>query len=106
MYFFSSNVFDVVGPTTVIRNDGVILIAALVLASAAAQAGSSRNLTMASNDPPAVAEAKGADEATERAAVEAPKFVERPAAVETKAEEPTAEPAKPVAEKDVRNTES
>ena len=77
-----------------------ILIAAMVLASATAQAGSSRNLTMAANDQPAAAEApKGADKVTEQpTASEAPKFVERPAAVETKAEDPMAEPAKPVAE--------
>ena len=77
-----------------------ILIAAMVLASATAQAGSSRNLTMAANEP-VVAETRGADKATEQPAVEAPKFVERPAAVETKADEPKAEPAKPVAEKNV-----
>jgi hypothetical protein len=67
----------------------LILIAAMVLASATAQAGSSRNLTMAANDQPAAVEA------------EAPKFVERPAAVETKADEPKAEPAKVVTEKSV-----
>jgi hypothetical protein len=80
-----------------------ILIAALVLASATAQAGSSRNLTMAANDQPAAAEApKGADKVTEQpAASEAPKFVERPAAVDTATEAPKAEPAKPVAEKNV-----
>ncbi len=78
-----------------------ILIAALVLASATVQAGSSRNLTMAVNNPPAVAETKGADKATEQPASEAPKYVERPAAVETKAEELKAEAAKPVAEKNV-----
>jgi hypothetical protein len=78
-----------------------ILIAALVLASATAQAGSSRNLTMASNDPPAVAETMGADKAADQTAVEVPKFVERPAAVETKAEELKAEPVKSVAEKNV-----
>ena len=78
-----------------------ILIAATVLASATAQAGSFRNLTMAANDQPGVAETSGVDKTTEQPAVEAPKFVERPAAVETKADEPKAEPAKPVAEKNV-----
>jgi hypothetical protein len=79
-----------------------ILIAAMVLVSATAQAASFRNLTMAANDQPAAAEMpKSADRGTEQPAVEAPKFVERPAAVETKAEEPKAEPAKPVAEKNV-----
>jgi hypothetical protein len=83
-----------------------ILIAAMVLASATAQADSSRNLTMAANDQPLAAEAskatdKAADKVTGQPAAEAPKFVERPAAVETKAEDPKAEPAKPVAEKNV-----
>jgi hypothetical protein len=79
-----------------------ILIAAMALASATAQAGSSRNLTMAANDQPAAAEApKSADKGIEQPAVEAPKFVERPPAVETKADELKAEPAKPVAEKNV-----
>jgi hypothetical protein len=77
-----------------------ILIAATVLASATAQAGSFRNLTMAANEP-GVAETSGVDKTTEQPAVEAPKFVERPAAVETKADEPKAEPAKPVADKNV-----
>jgi hypothetical protein len=84
----------------------LILIAAMVLASATAQAGSSRNLTMAANDQPVAAEApkatdKAADKATEQPASEAPKFVERPAAVDTATEAPKAEPVKPVAEKNV-----
>jgi outer membrane biosynthesis protein TonB len=80
----------------------LILIAAMVLASATAQAGSSRNLTVAANDQPAVAETKSADKTTEQpAAGEAPKFVERPAAVDAATETPKAEPAKPVAEKNV-----
>jgi len=80
----------------------LILIAAIVLASATAKAGSSRNLTMAANDQLTVAETKATDKATEQpAAAEAPKFVERPAAIDTKAEEPKAEPAKAVAEKNV-----
>ena len=49
-----------------------ILITALVLASATAQAAGTRSLTLASNDEPAAA--VGAD---------APKYVERPAAVDT-----------------------
>jgi hypothetical protein len=64
-----------------------ILIAAMVLASATAQAGSSRNLTMAAND--------------QTAAAEAPKYVERPSAVDTATEAPTAEATKSVAEKNV-----
>jgi pullulanase/glycogen debranching enzyme len=79
----------------------LILIAAMVLASATAQAGSSRNLTMAANDQPGVAETQGTDKAREQPAAETPKFVERPAAVETKADEPKAEPAKVVTEKSV-----
>ena len=79
-----------------------ILIAAMVLASATAQAGSSRNLTIAANDQPAAAETpKATDKATEQPAAEAPKFVERPAAVDTATEAPKAEPVKPVAEKNV-----
>jgi hypothetical protein len=81
----------------------LILIAAMVLASATAQAGSSRNLTMAANDRPAAAEAPEAmDKGTEQpAASEAPKYVERPAAVDTATEAPKAEAAKPVAGKNV-----
>jgi hypothetical protein len=83
-----------------------ILIAAMVLASATAQAGSSRNLTLAANDQPATAEApkntdKATDKGTEQPATEAPRFVERPAAVETSTRTPKAEPAKSVAEKSV-----
>jgi hypothetical protein len=74
-----------------------ILIAAMVLASATAQAGSSRSLTMAANDEPVAAEQPKATEPA--TSTEAPKYVERPTAVETKAEEAKAEPAKPVAEK-------
>jgi hypothetical protein len=73
----------------------LILIASMILASATAHAGSSRSLTMAANDEPAASQPKAA----EPAATEAPKYVERPAVVETKADEPKAEPAKPVAEK-------
>jgi hypothetical protein len=90
-----------------------ILISAIVLASATAQAGESRSLTLAASDEPtAAAPAKAAEtpkaaeasQAIEAPKAEAPKYVERPAAVETKTEQPTAtqsnaEPAKPVAEK-------
>jgi pullulanase/glycogen debranching enzyme len=68
------------------------------LVSATAQAGSSRNLTLASNDPPAIAETKGADKTTEQTATEAPKYVERPAPVHTATEAPKAESVKTVAE--------
>ena len=73
-----------------------ILIAAMVLVSATAQAGGSRGLILASSDQPAATEQL---KAAEQAAVEAPKYVERPAAVETKAEQPQAEQAKPAPEK-------
>ena len=73
-----------------------ILIAAMVLASASAQAGASRSLTVASNDEPvaAVEQAKEAPKAVETPNAEAPKFVDRPAPVNTTTEAPKAEPAK------------
>jgi hypothetical protein len=83
-----------------------ILITAMVLASATAQADVSRGLTVASNDEPAAveqakpAEASKAVEATKH--VDAPKYVERPAAVDAKAEPPKIDAVKPVAEKDAQ----
>lgn len=81
-----------------------ILITAMVLASATAQAGVSRGLTLASNDEPAAAAEQAKETAKEAPktieapnATEAPKFVDRPAPVTTEA--PTAEPAKAVADK-------
>jgi hypothetical protein len=85
-----------------------ILITAMVLASASAQAGASRGLTLASNDEPAAAveqakeapkEApketiKEAPKAVETPSPETPKFVDRPAPVNTTTEAPKAEPAK------------
>lgn len=71
-----------------------ILITAMLLASATAQAGGSRSLTLASNEPPAAAEAP---KATPAPAAEAPAYVARPAAVGTATEAP--ETTKPVAEK-------
>lgn len=60
-----------------------VLIAAMVLASASAQAAGSRGLTLASNDDPApVTQAAPAPTA---APADAPKYVERPSAVDTKA---------------------
>ena len=77
-----------------------ILIAAMVLASASAQADSGRSLTLASNDEPAAAgQAKASDNSVEQQPAETPKFVERPAAVEPAAEAPKVEGTKPVAEK-------
>jgi hypothetical protein len=65
-----------------------ILITALVLASATAQAEGTRSLTLASNDAPtAVEQSKAAD---------APNYVERPAAVDTT--------SKPVADKGTPST--
>jgi hypothetical protein len=82
-----------------------ILITAMVLASATAQAGVSRGLALASNDEPAAVEqaketAKEAPKTVEAPnATEAPKFVDRPAPVTTTTEAPTVEPAKAVADK-------
>jgi hypothetical protein len=76
-----------------------ILIAALVLVSATAQAGVTRGLTLASNDEPAVAEQP---KAVAPKAVEAPKYVDRPAAVSTTTEQPKVDQAKPVADKNTQ----
>jgi hypothetical protein len=67
-----------------------ILVAALVLVSATAQAGGSRGLTIASNDeaPASTDQAKPA---------ETPTYVARPAAVTPAAQTPAADPSKPVA---------
>jgi hypothetical protein len=81
-----------------------ILVAALVLASASAQAAGSRSLTLASSDDQATAAtepAKPADTAEAPKAAEqatpanAPKYVDRPAAVNTAAEAPAADAARP-----------
>ena len=73
-----------------------ILIAAMVLVSASAQAGGTRGLTMASNDEPPVAEQPKAAEAPKAEAPKAdtPKFVERPAAVEPSPDQPKSDPTK------------
>lgn len=82
----------------------LILIAALVLISASAQAGSSRGLTLAANDPPAAADRKMTEAPaaespkTEAAKAETPKPVERPAA-ETPPEAPKADQLRPVPDK-------
>lgn len=87
-----------------------ILIAAMMLASATAQAGGSRSLTLASNDPPAVAEpAKPVEpKAVEQKPAETPKagdapaYVARPAPLGTTTTAP--ETTKPVTEKTTRTT--
>jgi hypothetical protein len=71
-----------------------ILMAALVLASATAQAGTTRGLTVASNEEPATEVAKAA---------EAPKYAARPAAVDTTTQRLKAEQAKRLAAKDPRS---
>jgi hypothetical protein len=92
----------------------LILIAGFVLASAAAQAGEPRSLSLAGSDVTAAAAPAAPSDATRTAqapavadappATEVPKYVERPAVIETrtepaKAAESTAEPAKSAAEK-------
>lgn len=104
----------------------LILIAAMVLISASAQAGPTRGLTMASNDEqpapadqlrnadPKAADTKAADpKATDTKAADtkatdtkadpskadAPKFVERPAAVVAPADAPKADQVKPAPDK-------
>jgi hypothetical protein len=79
-----------------------LLITAMVVVSATAQA-QTRGLTLASNDEPVAAEAQKPAETPKAVdapkAVEAPKFVERPAAVDAKVEQPKAEPVAPAVEK-------
>ena len=89
------------------------LITAMVLASATAEAGPVRSLTLASNDQPAAAEsAKPVEQkaveapkaAPAPAASEAPVYVARPAAVGAATEAPKAETTNSVAEKASRAT--
>jgi hypothetical protein len=83
-----------------------ILIAAMVLVSASAQAGPSRSLTLASNDeaakveqPKALQDKAAQDKAVDELGVETPKYVERPAAVGNMAEPAKADQVKPAADK-------
>jgi hypothetical protein len=85
-----------------------ILIAAMVLVSASAQAAPSRNLTLASNDeaatvaqPNAVQDKVVQDKATQvdEQGVETPKYVKRPSAVGKTVEPAKADQAKPAADK-------
>jgi len=89
-----------------------ILIAALVLASASAQAAGSRSLSLASNDDQTVTEQPKAVEETkpvETPKAETPKYVDRPAAVnmatettKTDAVQPPTIPAPKVAKRKPR----
>ena len=85
-----------------------ILITAMMLASATAQAGSTRSLTLASNEPPAAAQPveQKAVEAPKagQAATEAPAYVARPSAVGTTTEGSKAETTKPVVERTTKTT--
>ena len=84
-----------------------ILIAGFVLASAAAQAGDNRSLTLTRDPlaPPAAARTSDssqtaqAPDAAETPKAETPKYVERPALVDTKAEPASTESSKPVVTK-------
>jgi uncharacterized lipoprotein YmbA len=58
-----------------------VVIAAMLLASASAQAAGSRGLTLASNDEPAAS----TQPAPAAAPADVPKYLERPSAVDTKA---------------------
>jgi len=85
-----------------------ILITAMLLAAASAQAGASRGLTLASNDPLAAAEParpverKTVEQKTAETpkAVEPPAYVARPAVVDTETVAP--ETTKPITEKATR----
>jgi hypothetical protein len=74
----------------------LVLIAAMVLLSATAQAGTGRGLTLASNDEVTAAEQPKAVEAP----AETPKYIERPAPVDTATPAPKGDDAKTVADKD------
>jgi len=80
-----------------------ILVAAMVLISATAQAGASRGLALVSNDEPVAAGQPKAVEAPKSVdtakPAEAAKYVDRPAAVNTA---PAADQTKPVADSNVQ----
>jgi hypothetical protein len=82
----------------------LILIAGLVLASATAQAGDNRSLSLAGSDAqtttapakssaPAAPQTAEAPQVAETPKAEAPKYIERPAIVEPKQAAPKAEPS-------------
>jgi hypothetical protein len=79
----------------------LVLIAAVVLVSATAQAGVSRGLNLASNDEVTAAEQPKAA-APADAPADTPKYVARPAPVDTAAPAPKGDDARPVADKDIR----
>lgn len=82
-----------------------ILVAAMVLISATAQAGASRGLTLASNDEPAAAaqpKAVASKSGNTAKPAEAPKYVDRPAAVNTATPAPAADQTKQVADSNVQ----
>ncbi len=84
-----------------------ILIAALVVASASAQAAGPRSLSLASNDDQSATQQPTPTEASKPVEtpktvdnakpLEAPKYVDRPAAVNTAPQAPVTDSAKPVA---------
>ena len=89
------------------------MITAMVLASATAEAGPVRSLTLASNEQPAAAEpvkpveqkpAEAPKAVQTPAATEAPAYVARPSAVGTATEGSKAETTKPVVEKTTKST--
>ena len=86
----------------------LILISALLLASAAAQAGQPRGLIMASNDEPQATEkidaVKPAETKPEAATTDAPKAEVKPEAAAPEAAKP--EVAKPVKKAQVKHHES
>ena len=77
-----------------------ILIAAMVLASASAQAGGTRSLTLASNDEPAAAPQPNAVEAPKPA--ETPQYFARPTPVTTPTAQPKADQTKSVVDNDTQ----
>ena len=83
-----------------------ILISAMVLASATAQAATSRGLVLASNDEAAAIAPAVQEQATTPAQESAPVYVARPAAVEVKTDQPKAELLKPAPEKTAAETAS
>ncbi len=77
-----------------------ILVTTMVLVSAAAHAGESRSLTIASNEPSAASEPSSPSaQPAEAQPAEAPAFVQRPAAIDSKIDQPIAATCKPASDK-------